>query len=99
MINWPALQARTNTAALAVFGGLVRVNGVDMQGDFVEPGDVVYLDGVSAEATVPQVVIATDDVPANPDGKPVAVGLRNFKIVDVKPDGRGFSILLLEVVL
>ena len=98
-MNWAALQTRTNAATLAVFGEIVTLNGVAVQGDFCEPSDQVYLDGVSAVADVPQVVVASGDVPTNPYGKTVVARGRTFTIGDTRPDGCGLTILRLESVL
>lgn len=98
-MNWAALQTRTNSRALAVFGETITLNGVVVQGDYCDPSDQVYLDGVSAVANVPQVVVASDAVPANPYGKTVVARGRNFTIGDTRPDGRGMTLLLLESAL
>jgi hypothetical protein len=99
MVNWLALQTRTNTANLAVFGEAITLNGVPVQGDYCEPTDQVHMDGVSALANVPQVVVQSSDVPANPVGKTVVARARTFTVGDARPDGRGFTNLFLEVVL
>lgn len=98
-MSWSALQARTNRAVLRVFGGSITVNAVAVQGDFCEPGDVVYMDGVAAVASQPIAVILTSDVPANPFGKTVVADSRNWTIGEAKPDGRGMTNLMLEAVL
>jgi hypothetical protein len=57
-MDWPALQARTNAAALAVFGSSITLNGVALRGDFVSPSDEVDLDGASAVDLVPQALVS-----------------------------------------
>lgn len=96
MIDWPALQARTNTAALAAFGAVISLDGVPMQGDFCAPGDQVFLDGVSAMATRPQVVVLSTDVPAAPVGLDCLAGGRHWRVADATPDSGGLTVLYLE---
>lgn len=98
-MNWSTLEARTNAAALRVFGSAITVNAVALQGDFCEPGDTVYLDGAAAVASQPVAVILTSDVPANPTDKTVVADGRNWTIAEAKPDGRGMTNLMLEAVL
>jgi hypothetical protein len=96
MIDWPALQERTNTAALAAFGAIITLDGVPMQGDFCAPGDQVFLDGVSAMATRPQVAVASADVPDAPVGRPCFAGGQSWRVADARPDGFGLTVLYLE---
>lgn len=98
-MDWTALQSRTNTAALAAFGEAITLNGALVRGDFCEPSDQVYLDGVSAVANMPQVIVASGNVPASPVGKTVVARSRSFIVGDARPDGRGMTTLLLETVL
>ena len=98
-MDWLALQTRTNVACMAAFGESITLNGVAVRGDYCEPADPVYLDGVSAMANLPQVVVDSSDVPANPVGKTVVARTRTFTIGDARPDGRGLTNLFLEVVL
>ena len=98
-MDWLALQTRTNAAALAAFGEAITLNGVVVQGDYCEPSDQVYLDGVSAISNVPQVLVQSSDVPANPVGKTVVARARTFTVGDARPDGRGITNLFLEAVL
>ncbi len=96
MTPWSTLEARTNTAALAVFGEGVTVDGVARTADFCEPSQEVDLGDVGAVARVPQLVMLTSQVPATPVGKPVTARSRSFRIADVRDDGRGLSTLMLE---
>jgi len=99
-MDWTALQTRTNNAALAAFGEDITLAGVaGVRGDFCEPVDQFELGGVSAVAGVPQVIVASAVVPASPVGKTVVARSRNFTVAEVRPDGRGFTTLLLEAVL
>lgn len=99
-MDWPALQQRTNAAALAVFGdATVVLNGVTVTGDFCAPGDQVFLDGVSAAATRPQVVVLDADVPAAPVGKTCVIGATSWLVADARPDGNGMIVLYLELPL
>lgn len=95
-MSWAALEARTNTAALAVFGEAVSVDGVDIVADFHEPDEEVRFGDVSAVARVPRLVLLSADVPAQPVGKTVEARDRNFTIADARHDGRGMAILELE---
>lgn len=98
-MSWLDLQARTNRAALRVFGDSITVNAVTVQGDFCEPDDVASFDGISAMAGQPVAIILTSDVPANPVGKAVVADGRNWTIAEARQDGRGMTNLLLEAVL
>lgn len=96
MINWPALQERTNTAALAAFGAVIVLDGLPVLGDFHAPGDQVFLDGVSAMATRPQVAVASADVPDAPVGLRCQAAGRHWIVADARPDGFGLTVLYLE---
>ena len=98
-MDWIALQTRTNAAALAAFGEAITLDGVTLQGDFCEPSDQVFLEGVSAVSNQPQIVVMSSSVPANPVGKLVVARSRNFTVGDTRPDGRGMTALMLETVL
>ena len=101
-MDWTALQARTNAACLSAFGdATIVLDGVVVTGDFCEPSDQVYLDGVSAMATRPQVVVMDGDVPAEPVGKPCIAGPLGqsptaWLVADARPDGHGMTVLYLE---
>lgn len=98
-MDWSALQTRTNAAVLAAFGEAITLNGVAVRGDFCEPSDLIHLEGVSATANKPQIVVASSDVPASPVGKAVVARSRNYTVGDATPDGRGLTMLMLEAVL
>jgi len=95
-MDWQALQNRTNTAALAAFGAAIVLDGDVVQGDFHAPADEVFLDGVSAMASKPQVVLCDADVPTAPVGKPCTAGGANWIVADARPDGHGMTTLFLE---
>lgn len=102
-MSWAQLQARTNTAVMAVFGNTPGVLGwEDVTGDFVEPADEVFLGGVSAMARVPQYVMLSPDVPAGVVGMPLCLtpngetDARTYTVVKAQPDGLGMTTLLLE---
>lgn len=99
MIDWQALQARTNAMAIQVFGGAVTLDGQPVTADFLEPSDEAHLEGVQAMTTNPQLLIVTADVPANPVGKLVVAGDRNWVVAESHPDGHGLTKLMLERVL
>ena len=100
-MNWAALEDRTNRRALSVFGSSqatpVKLGWVPVLGDLTEPGDEVFLDGVSAVATVPSFLMCSADVPDPVIHQPLHVGPRSFLVVDQRPDGHGFTRLMLEV--
>ena len=96
MIDWPALQQRTNTAALAAFGASIVLDGLPVLGDFHAPGDQVFLDGVSAMATRPQVTVLSTDVPDAPVGLRCMANAQQWRVADARPDGNGLTVLILE---
>lgn len=96
MTAWSTLEARTNTAALAVFGEAVTVDGSARTADFIEPSTEVDFGEVGAVARVPQLVMLTSQVPASPVGKAVTARARSFTIADVRDDGRGLSTVMLD---
>ena len=99
MIDWQALQARTNATAIQVFGGAVTLDGQPVTADFLEPSDEAHLEGVQAMTTNPQLMIVTANVPPNPVGKLVVAASRNWRVAESHPDGLGLTRLLLERVL
>jgi len=88
--------ARVNTAVLARLGEPVTVNGQSVTGDFAQPWQQGFLEGVSASASQPQVVLADEDVPANPVGLSVVARGGTYTIAEARPDGYGLTTLLLE---
>lgn len=99
MIDWQALQARTNAMAIQVFGGAVTLGGQPVTADFLEPSDEAHLEGVQAMTTNPQLLIVSADVPASPVGKLVQASGRNWTVAEAHPDGYGLTRLVLERVL
>lgn len=95
-MTWAALQARLNSAALAVFGESVTVDGTVFQADFHEPDEEIMAGDGSAIARVPRVVMLSADVPTAPVGKAVTARTRSFTIADARHDGRGMAVLELE---
>lgn len=95
-MSWAALQELTNTAVLSVFGESVSVGGVIVQADFHEPDEEIMLGENSVMSPVPRLVMKSADVPASPVGLPVVAKSRNFIIAEVKPDGRGMTMIELE---
>lgn len=96
MVNWSALESKLNTAALAVFGESVTIDGAIRQGDFCEPHEEIGMGDASAVAAVPRIVMLSAEVPAAPVGKSAAARGRDFLIADARPDGRGLTVLYLE---
>lgn len=100
-MSWAALEERTNRAALRVFGSTqdapAKLGWRTVAGDLVESGDVVFLDGVSAQATQPMFIMATPDVPDAPVGELLHIGVRSWLVEESRPDGRGMTVLYLKV--
>ena len=80
-----------------MFGESVVVDGQARQAEFHEPHEAVEVGEFSAVAAVPRIVMQSHLVPPAPVGKPVAVRYRNYRIADARPDGRGLTVLLLEL--
>ena len=95
-MSFADLQTRVNTTALSRLGEDVLLDGATVRGDFATPYEQGFLDGVSAEARVPQVTLASAAVPALVHGKTVVARGSNYTVVSHKPDGFGLSTLLLE---
>ena len=91
-----ALQARVNALALKRLGEDVTLNGVTVRADFAEPYVQGMADGMGAEMSAPQIVLASNDVCTSPRGKTVVARSANYKVASHKPDGYGLSILVLE---
>lgn len=100
-MSWATLEERTNRAALRVFGSTqdapAELGGSTVVGDLTEPGDLVFLDGVSAQATQPMFVMATPDVPESPVGELLEIGARSWLVEEASQDGRGMTVLRLKV--
>lgn len=95
-MDWQALQARVNNASLAAFGVSVLLNGQSVTADFLEPSDEVLLSGVGVIDRVPQLLLASPLVPAEPVGKPCIVAGTAYVVADARLDGLGMVRLLLE---
>lgn len=100
-MTWQELEERTNRAALRVFGSTqvapALLGVLPLSGDLVEPGQLVNLDGVSAQATQPMFVAVTADLPADPVGEVLHIGLRSWNVERASPDGAGMTVLHLQV--
>lgn len=97
MTAWPALETRLNARALQVFGESVVVDGQAHQAEFHEPHEAIDMGEFSAVAAVPRIVMQSHLVPPAPVGKPVSVRFRNYRVADARPDGRGLTVLQLEL--
>jgi hypothetical protein len=97
-MNFETLLQRTNAAVLAAFGQQVTLNGVAVQGDVCLRGAQLDFDGVSVAASVPSLVVASANVPADPVGKTVVANAKNYTVVEAMPDGYGLTTLTLELV-
>lgn len=95
-MDWAALQTRVNSAALAAFGATITLNGVAVRGDFVSPSNEIDLDGAMVVDNVPQAIVASASVPAEPVGKTCVVAGVSYTVADARPDGYGLTRLLLE---
>lgn len=102
-MDWLTLERRTNQAALKAFGYPVLLDGALVAADFTRASGAAMLDGVDAWVNRPQLVVVEHDVPAQPVGKLVQIGHPYFEqpvqyvVADARPDGRGMTVLLLEV--
>lgn len=96
-MDWQALQARTNTAVIAVFGESITLNGVVLQADFVD----AYADGnvgtFGMATSQPAVIVASPLVPSDVVGKPCVARSIAYRVASEEADGRGMTRLLLEV--
>lgn len=90
-------QTRLNVKALARFGALHSLDGVQVQGDFALPGKTFTLsDAQQIQANVPMLLVADGDVPANPVGKPAVCNGQAYTVEEARPDGLGLTILELQ---
>lgn len=96
-MSFAALQARVNATALKRLGEDVLLDGITVRGDFATPYAQGYMDGVSAEASAPQVTLSSSGVPAGVHGKTVVARGTSYTVVSHKPDGFGLSTLILEL--
>lgn len=90
---------RLNSLALSSLGekGGVLVDGVPRTADFVMPGDVQFLGGVSADIQQPYLVMLSAEVPDEPEGKIVVARALNWRIATpITPDGYGYTKMSLE---
>lgn len=89
---------RVNTAALRAMGKQHVLNGLPVQGDFVEAGKTFTLsDMQEIQALVPLLVVADGDVPVAPVGKAATCNGQNYSVEEAKPDGHGLTVLELQV--
>lgn len=89
--------ARLNAKALRRFGALHKLNGRDVQGDFVRPGkNFTVGDAMGIAARVPSLVIVDADVPAGPVGLSAECDGETYTVAEALPDGFGFTVLELE---
>jgi hypothetical protein len=91
------LQARVNAVVLKRLGeDILLDNYLTVRADFVAPYAQPVMDGVSAEALAPQLVLSSADVPAAVRGMAVVAREQKYTVVNHKPDGYGLSTLYLE---
>ena len=91
------MQSRVNATALRRLGEDVLLNGVTVRADFAEPFALGHMEGVSAEARAPQLILVTSDVPVGVRGKSVVARGKTFVVATHHPDGFGLSTLMLEL--
>lgn len=95
-MSFAALEARVNASVfkhMANAQATVDGNPVDVIFD----GAYVTSDvGMGMANARPAITLATSDVPATPNGKPVIVNGVTYAIAAHEPDGTGVSVLLLE---
>lgn len=90
-------QAACNANALRKFGGLVKLDGVDVLGDFTAALGEREVSGMLVSATEPMCIVLDSDVPANPVGKFLQVGTVVYTVRKAKADDMGFTVLSLQV--
>ena len=96
-MSWSALQARTNTAALVVFGELVTTGlSTGIRATFDEPYALSRVGDSGMASADYTLTLATADVPASPVGQAAVVRGVDYTIVAHRPDGCGPSVLELE---
>ncbi len=101
-MSFAALQARVNSRVLTRLGnkgasGIILLDGVEVNADFLTPYAQGMADGMAAEMSEPQLVLASTDVPAGVRGKSVVADGGNYKVAaGPQPDGFGLSTLVLE---
>lgn len=80
----------------ADYGRLVAIGGLSVRG-ILDNGHASGGAGMLGIATTqPQFRCATADIPAAPVNQPLTDGADSYVIVEHKPDGTGFSVLMLE---
>ena len=101
-MSFAALQTRVNSRVLTRLGnkgagGVILLDGIEVNGDFLKPYALGMADGMGAEMSSPQLVLASADVPAGVRGKSVLADGGNYKVAaGPNPDGFGLSTLVLE---
>ena len=100
-MSFATLQQRVNTTALKRLGAgsAITLGGLAVSGDFLQPSDQVYLDGVSAVSNVPTLTMLSSAVPGNVMSLLVVADSATYSVGEAKPDGFGFTVLHLEPVL
>lgn len=109
-MSFATLQQRVNTTALKRLGGgtAITLDGVDVVGDFLQPTDLMRMEGVSAFSTQPTLTLLSSSVPAKVVGLAVQVSITDWKnyffnevyvVTHAKPDGFGLTVLDLEIAL
>lgn len=109
-MSFATLQQRVNTTALKRLGGgtAITLAGMDVVGDFLQPTDLMRMDGVSAFSTQPTLTLPSNSVPPRVVGLPVSVNITDWKnyffneayvVTHAKPDGFGLTVLDLEIAL
>lgn len=90
------LEDRVNSMALRkLANATATISGVDYDGIFDNP-DSTSEGGFGMAVSMPTFTMETASVPVNPKGRSVVVRGATYQIEDVKPDGRGMTVLHLE---
>lgn len=91
------LEARVNAVALAkTANATAQIGGVEVGGIFEDAG-VVSGGGIGMATTNPRITLPTASVPEAPEGQQITCNNSLYTIVEHAPDGKGFSVLELEV--
>jgi hypothetical protein len=107
-MDFPSLLAAADRAALAHLGGSVRYvsatgSAVDVRGVFDDADDNAIVQGQEVVSSGPRVFLRIADLPMDPDGElkgypQLVVGGKTYSARDVRKDGQGGVLLLLNEV-
>lgn len=95
--TFAARESRLNQAVLAHLSNTdATINAVPVAGIFDNGFALGSVGPFGMASTQPSFTTSTANVPANPIGMPVVVGVISYLVAAHEPDGTGISRLLLE---